>query len=195
MTLAAALLAIAWATLQWITLRTELVALRTELRLAELSLKDAQQRREADHILWQYQLTASPQPSDVTSRSAASSEDPSKNRLDPVAFKIVVLAPPRAGSPSPVGAVAWTPDTQEGIFAVQNLPSPAPGQVYRLWAVDPQYDHPVAAGVIVVDSPAGAARGPFQPDQPLPATVKFLVSLERQNGGSTPDGPIVLASP
>jgi len=195
MALAAALLAMAWAALQWMTLRTELVTLRTELRLAELSLKDAQQRREADHILWQHQLDASPQRPAATSPSAANDVDPSENRLDPAAFKIVLLATPRAGSPSAVGAVLWTPATQEGIFTAQNLPPPAPDQVYRLWAVDPQQADPIAAGVISFNPQTGAARGPFKPGRLLPATVKFLVSLERRDGGSAPDGPIVLASP
>ena len=195
MALAAALLAIAWAALQWMTLRTELVTLRTELRLAELSLKDVQQRREADHILWQHQLAASPQPPAATSPSAANDVDPSENRLDSAAFKIVLLASPRAGSPSAVGAVLWTPATQEGIFAAQNLPPPAPGQVYRLWAVDPQQADPIAVGVISFIPQTGAARGPFKPSRSLPATVKFLVSLERQDGGFAPEGPVVLASP
>jgi len=193
--LAAALLAIAWAALQWMTLRTELVTLRTELRLAELSLKDVQQRREADHILWQHQLAASPPPPAATSPSAANDVDPSENRLDSAALKIVLLASPRAGSPPALAAVVWDPATQEGVFAVQNLPPPAPGQVYRLWAVDPQQTDPIAAGVIIFNPQTGAARGPFKPSRSLPATAKFLVSLERQDGGFAPDGPIVLASP
>ena len=189
------MLVIAWATLQWMTLRTELVTLRTELRLAELSLKDVQQRREADHILWQHQLAPSPQPPAAPPSSAASSADQSKIQLDPAALKIVLLASPRAGSPPALAAVVWAPATQEGIFTAQNLPPPAPGQVYQLWAVDPQYAHPIAAGVIGVDPRTGAARVPLKPGRSLPATVKFLVSLERQDGGSAPDGPIVLASP
>jgi hypothetical protein len=168
--LAAAVLALAWATLQWMTLRTELVMLSTELRLAQLSLKDAQQRREADRILGQY-------------------------RRDPAALKIFLLASPRTGSPPALAAVAWNPGTQEGVFVAQNLPPPASGQVYRLWAVDPQYPHPVVVGVIGADPQTGTAHGAIKPSQPLPAAVKFLVSLERQDGGSAPEGPIVLASP
>jgi hypothetical protein len=91
--------------------------------------------------------------------------------------------------------VVWDPATQEGVFTAQNLPTPAPGQVYRLWAVDPQSAHPIAAGVVGVDPQTGSARGPFKPGRSLPATVKFLVSLERQDSGTAPDGPIVLASP
>jgi hypothetical protein len=181
MVLAAAMLAIAWATLQWMILRTELVTLRTELRLTELSLKDAQQRREADHILWQHQLAASPQPPAAPPSSAASSADQSKTQLDPAALKIVLLASPRAGSPP--------------TLAAQNLPPPAPGQVYQLWEVDPQYPRPVAAGVIGVDPQTGAARGPFKPGQPLPAAVNFFVTLERQGDGIAPEGPVVLSSP
>ena len=195
MVLAAAMLAIAWATLQWMILRTELVTLRTELRLTELSLKDAQQRREADHILWQHQLAASPQPPAAPPSSAASSADQSKTQLDPAALKIVLLASPRAGSPPTLAAVVWNPATQEGIFTAQNLPPPAPGQVYQLWAVDPQYAHPIAAGVISFNPQTGAARGPFKPGRPLPATVKFLVSIEHQDGGIAPEGPVVLSSP
>jgi hypothetical protein len=195
MVLAAAMLAIAWATLQWMILRTELVTLRTELRLTELSLKDAQQRREADHILWQHQLAASPQPPAAPPSSAASSADQSKTQLDPAALKIVLLASPRAGSPPTLAAVVWNPATQEGIFTAQNLPPPAPGQVYQLWEVDPQYPRPVAAGVIGVDPQTGAARGPFKPGQPLPAAVNFFVTLERQGDGIAPEGPVVLSSP
>jgi hypothetical protein len=195
MVLAAALLAIAWATLQWMTWRTELVTLRTELRLAELSLMDAQQRREADHILWQHQLAAPPQPSAAPAPSADSSVDSSQNQLDSASPEIVLLASPHAGSPSAVGAVIWNPATQAGVFTAQNLPPPATGQVYRLWAVDPQYAHPIAAGVIDFNPQTGSARGPFKPGRSLPATVKFRVSLERQDSSTAPDGPIVLASP
>ena len=193
--LAAALFVIAWAALQWMTLRTEQVTLRTELRLAELSLKDVQQRREADHILWQRQLADLPQPPAATSSSATSSEDPSEDRPDPAALKIVLLASPRPDSPPAFAAVVWNSATQEGVFVARNLPPPAPGQVYRLWAADPQHAHPIAAGVIAVDLQTGAARGPFKPGQPLPATVKFLVSLERQGDRITPEGPVVLSSP
>ena len=168
--LAAAVLALAWSTLQWMTLRTELVMLSTELRLAQLSLKDAQQRREADRLLGQY-------------------------RRDPAALKIFLLAAPHAGSPPALAAVAWNPGTQEGVFVAQSLPPPASGQVYRLWAIDPQYPHPVLAGVIGADPQTGAAHSAVKPSQPLPAAVKFLVSLERQDGESAPQGPVVLASP
>jgi hypothetical protein len=168
--LVAAVLALAWVTLQGMMLRTELVTLSTELRLAQLSLKDAQQRREADRILGQY-------------------------RRDPAALKVFLLAAPHAGSPPVLAAVTWNSGTQEGVFVAQNLPPPASGQVYRLWAVDPQYPHPVVAGVIGVDPQTGAAHSAVKPSQPLPAAVKFLVSLERQDGESAPAGPIVLASP
>jgi len=193
--LAAAMLALAWATLQWMALRTDQVTLRTELRLAELSLKDAQQLREADHILWQHQLATLPQPPVVAPSSAASSGNPMPDRANSALLKLVLLASPRAGSPPALAAVAWNPATHQGIFAAQNLPPPAPGQVYRLWTVDPQHPRPVTAGVIDVDPQTGAARGPFNPVQPLPAAVKFLVSLERQDGGPAPEGPVVLVSP
>jgi hypothetical protein len=196
MALAAAVLAIAWATLQWMTLHTELVMLRTELQLAQLSLKDAQQRREADRILWQHQIAAVPRPSATASASATSpAGDPLKDQIDPVTLKIVLLAPPRVGSSPTIAAVGWNPVTQEGVFAAQNLPPPAPGQVYRLWALDPQYPQPVAAGVVGVESQTGAARSPFKPGRPLQAAARFFVSLERQDGGSAPEGPVVLASP
>jgi hypothetical protein len=168
--LAAAVLALAWATLQWMTLRTERVTLHLELQLAQLSLKDAQQRREAERILGQYQH-------------------------DPAALKLILLASPRAGSPPALAAVAWNPATQEGVFVAQNLPPLVSGQICRLWAVDPQGPRPVAAGVFGVDPQTGAAHGPFKPSQPLPTAVQFLVSLERQDGGSAPEGPVVLASP
>jgi len=161
--LAAAVLALAWATLQWMTLRTEQVMLRTELRLAQLSLKDAQQRREADHILWQHQFATLPQPPVAAPASAASSGNPLPDRANSAALKIFLLASPRTGSPSALAAVAWNPATQKGVFAAQNLPPPAPGQVYRLWTVDPQHPRPVAAGVIDVDPQTGAARSPFEP--------------------------------
>ena len=194
--LAAALLALAWATLQWMTLRTELVTLRTELRLAELSLKDAQQRREADRILWQHRLADLPPPSAAAPASGAvSAGNPSPDRPEAAVPKLVLLISPRAGSSPALAAVAWNPATQEGVFAAQNLPPPAPGQVYRLWAVDPQYPQPVAAGVIGVDSQTGVARGAVKPGQPLPAATRFLVSLEPQDGGPAPEGPVVLASP
>jgi hypothetical protein len=183
MALAAALLAIAWATLQWMTLRTEQVTLRTELRLAQLTLEDVQQRREADHILWQHGLAAGP------------AGESSPDRSDPTTLKVFLLASPRTGSPPALAAVVWNPATQEGVFAAQNLPAPTPGQVYRLWAVDPQYPRPVAASAIGVDRPTGAARDPFKIDQPLPAAAKFFVSLEAKDGGPAPEGPVVLASP
>ncbi|HTZ22196.1 MAG TPA: anti-sigma factor [Opitutaceae bacterium] len=168
--LAAAVLALAWAALQWMTLRTELATLRIELQLAQLDLKDAQQRREADRILGQY-------------------------RRDPATLKIFLLSSPHAGSPSALAAVAWNPGTSEGVLVAQNLPPPAPGQVYRLWAIDPQHPHPVVAGVIDVDPQTGAAHGQFKPSQPLPAAARFQVSLERQGGVPAPEGPVVLASP
>jgi hypothetical protein len=168
--LAATVLALAWVTLQWMMLRTELVLVSTELRLAQLSVKDAQRRREADRLLGQY-------------------------RRDPTTLKIFLLAAPHAGSPPALAAVAWNPGTQEGVFVAQNLPPPASGQVYRLWAVNPLYPQPVAAGVIGVDPQTGAAHGQFKPSLPLPATAQFLVSLERQGNGPAPEGPVVLVSP
>ena len=194
--LAAAVLALAWAAVQWMTLRTELVTLHTELQLARLSLQDAQQRREAERILGQYQLAALQQQLAAAPALATSSaRDQLPDRNDPAALKIVLLAPPRAGSSPTLATAAWNPTTQEGVFIAQNLPPPAPGQVYRLWAVDPQYPRPVAAGVIGVDPRTGAARGPFKPGQPLQAAARFLVSLDRQDGGPAPEGPVVLASP
>ena len=195
MTLAASLLAIAWATLQWLTLRTELVTLRTELRLAELSLKDAQQHREADHILWQHQLAVSPPAPTAPSPSAASSADPSQNQLDSPAPKIVLLAPPHAGSSQAIAAVVWNPAAQEGVFVARNVPPPPAGQVYRLWAADPQFAQPIAAGVIDVNPQTGAARGPIKLIRPLPATVNFLVTLEHEGDRIAPEGPVVLSSP
>jgi hypothetical protein len=180
---AVAVLALAWATLQWMMLRTELVTVGTELRLAQLSLTDAQQRREADHILWQHGLAAAP------------TGKPMPERSDPAALKIVLLASPHAGSPPAFAAVVWHPTTPEGVWAAQNLPAPPPGQIYRLWAVDPQYPQPVAVGAIGVDPLTGQMRGPFKAGQPLPAAARFLVSLETHDGGSTPQGPVVLASP
>ena len=168
--LAAAVLVLAWVTLQWMMLRTELVSLHTELRLAELSLKDAQQLREADRLLGQY-------------------------RRDPATLEIFLLAAPHAGSPPALAAVAWHPVTQEGVFVAQNLPPPASGQTYRLWAVDPQDPHPIAASVIGADPQTGAAHSAVKPSHPLPAAVKFLVSLERQDNGPAPQGPVVLVSP
>jgi hypothetical protein len=180
---AVAVLALAWATLQRMTLRTELVTVGTELRLAQLSLTDAQQRREADHILWQHGLAAAPK------------GEPMPERSDPAALKIVLLASPQDGSPPAFAAVVWHPTTPEGVWVAQSLPAPPPGQVYRLWAVDPQYPQPVAVGAIGVDPSTGEPRGPFKAGQPLPAAVRFFVSLETRDSGSTPKGPVVLASP
>jgi anti-sigma-K factor RskA len=81
-------------------------------------------------------------------------------------------------SPDAMAIVYWNPLTKEAFVNVKNLPAPAEGEQYQLWAlVDGQ---PVDAGVFELNSDS------LQKVKNVDAAQTFAVTLEKRGGSPTP---------
>jgi anti-sigma-K factor RskA len=197
--------AAAWLGQSLLASREEAENLRTESRLAQLALRDAENRQAAERIILGQQLTnASQQLADVNrqladarSQAAAASRDVAdltkelQTQADLAQFKITTLASMLGNSSQALAVAVWNPARQEGVLTVQKLPQLARDQDYQLWVVDPKYQNPVNGGVFTVDAD-GVARFQFKPDQPITAVAAFAVTRERKGGVPKAEGPFVL---
>jgi anti-sigma-K factor RskA len=101
------------------------------------------------------------------------------------------LAPSEAGPAGAKATVAWLPGLQTGVIRITNLPAPASGRDYQLWAVDAVHKDPISAGVVRVDK-NGVAQIRFKTVEMAQNVKAFAVSVEREGGVPKKEGPIVL---
>jgi anti-sigma-K factor RskA len=188
-----------------LTSREQAENFRTELRLAQLALQDAENHRAAERIILDQELantrqqltSANTQLADAQAQAAAANRDVAdlnrqlQTQADLAQFKITTLASMLDNSPQALAVAVWNPARQEGVLTVQKLPALAPDQDYQLWVVDPKYPNPVNGGVFTVDA-AGLARVQFKPDQPVTSVAAFAVTRERKGGVPKAQGPFVL---
>lgn len=133
---------------------------RAELRLAEITLRAAQQQLEVERIVSREQLA----------------------QLDLANYKISALASLMKNSPEAVAVAVWNPAKQEGVFALEKMPALPADQRYELWVIESPADaKPVSAGVFDL-APDGTTRVQFKPSAPVGALKMFAVSREKNDG-------------
>lgn len=100
-------------------------------------------------------------------------------------IKMEGIGVPANGSPAPasVATVYWDTRSKDVYLMVNNLPQPAAGKQYQLWAiVDNQ---PVDAGML--DMEKGKVMVKMKN---IPRAQLFAITLEQQGGSATPKGPM-----
>ncbi|MGB8194080.1 MAG: anti-sigma factor [Chitinophagaceae bacterium] len=83
-------------------------------------------------------------------------------------------------SPESLATVYWDKRSKDVHLMVNNLPAPAPGKQYQLWAL--VNGQPVDAGMLNWDQATGVARM-----KNIPAAQGFAITLEKEGGSPTPD--------
>ena len=174
-------MALVWSERLYFAAKSEVMSLRDERRLAELTLEQARAQLGDKARL----LAAS-------NRRAGELSERLKAAGDLARLRISTLASLGGNPPVPVAVAVWDPGREEGVLAVSGLPAPAAGRDYQLWVIDTQYPSPVSAGVFEVDPATGEARAAFRAARPVKSIAKFAVSLERKGGVPEREGPIVL---
>jgi anti-sigma-K factor RskA len=92
---------------------------------------------------------------------------------------------PSNGSPAPgsLATVLWDTRSKDVYLMVNNLPQPAAGKQYQLWAiVDNQ---PVDAGMLKMENGQVMVKM-----KNIPRAQLFAITLEQQGGSPTPKGPM-----
>ncbi|MDH7463244.1 anti-sigma factor [Chitinophagaceae bacterium 26-R-25] len=91
-----------------------------------------------------------------------------------------VKLPGVSSNPSSMCTVYWDMQTKDVYLMVNNLPKPAPGMQYQLWAmVD---GTPVDAGMLDMDKDNMVVKM-----KNIPSATAFAVTLEKKGGSPTPD--------
>jgi hypothetical protein len=82
--------------------------------------------------------------------------------------------------------IAWDPNENQGVIAVDALPPAPSGQAYQLWVLDPNALTPVNAGIVTGNR--AFHTGVISVDNP-----GFAISLEPAGGSATPTGNVLFA--
>ena len=93
--------------------------------------------------------------------------------------------------PQPQGKAIYMRDRSSLIFLASNMPVLPPQKAYELWLI-PTSGAPIPAGVFKPDARGSATV--IEP--PLPAGIEaktFAITVEPEQGSSTPTMPIVMA--
>lgn len=114
-----------------------------------------------------------------------------QDRLAPL--RILLLTPVDDLAPAGLAAVLWDGSIQRGMFQIQNLLPPPPGQDYQLWLHDPKYPIPISAGILP-PAERGTLRYSFKPVFPIENLTQASVSLERKGGSAKQQGRVELSS-
>lgn len=97
---------------------------------------------------------------------------------DPVMVKVVMKGIP--AQPKSMATIYWDGKNKDVYVMVNNLPKPASGKQYQLWAlVDGK---PVDAGTIDMNSSAGLHHMKV-----IPKAQAFAITLEKEGGSPSPD--------
>ena len=199
---AALALAAGWLGQDLLASRQEAESLRTTSELADLSRRDAENRREAERILLAAQLAATTrQAADLQQRldDVGGRLDGANRRVAELArqlqaegdlakLRIATLVSMLDNSPQARAVAVWDPTRQQGLFTAHQLPAPGAGQDYELWVIDPARKQPVSGGIVSLDA-QGNARVEFRPEDPVAQAAKFAVSRERKGGAPAHGGP------
>lgn len=98
---------------------------------------------------------------------------------DPNMYIVKMPANPNGPDTSSATTVYWNTQTKDVYLTVNNLPEPAAGHQYQLWAlVD---GTPVDAGVFDLKDGAGVTKM-----KNIPRAQAFAITLEKQGGSPTP---------
>ncbi|HZZ17740.1 MAG TPA: anti-sigma factor [Opitutaceae bacterium] len=153
--------------------------LRDEASLSDSTLKDVQNRLEAEQIV-------------------------SKRALGMLGGGINVEVLSFREKPSRTcGTVVWNTSSARGALVLFNLPKRPPGGAYQLWMLDVgigKRAHPASCGVFEVPGPAGSFRTNIDIAAPGSEGLRFILVYGKKGGSQTLDeaagrGSIVLASP
>lgn len=202
--------AAAWLGQALLESREETAGLRTESRIAELSLRDAENQLEAERIVLNRRIADSGQQQADTRRQLASASDEiatAGQRADDLTrqleardnfarFKIATLTSMPGNSSQALAVVVWDPARQEGVFTVDKLPVAAAGRDYEFWVIDPRQAKAISGGVFTVAAD-GRARVQFKPEAPAASIAKFAISREKKGGAprlSGPQGEVIMTS-
>jgi anti-sigma-K factor RskA len=166
-----------WLSTQYVSLRSENDALRTQQRLAELAFQAARNQLAERSLLAESMIR------DLGNRLRRSE--------DLARLKVSALAS-LAGNTKEAQAIAvWDPDQQAGLLTFDRLPTIPESQDYQIWVVAPDHPNPVNGGVFKPDADGHAVLA-FKPDQPVAKAAAFAISLEKKGGVPKAEGPIVL---
>ena len=99
---------------------------------------------------------------------------------DPRMEIVKLPAIPNSPAPSSMATVYWNTDSKEVYLLVNQLPMPAAGMQYQLWAIVD--GKPVDAGIFDMDE---GTR--FMKLKTIPQAQAFAVTLEKKGGSETPD--------
>lgn len=95
----------------------------------------------------------------------------------------VVAMKGQAVAPASVTTVYWNKQTRDVYLMVNDLPKPAPGKQYQLWAIVDGV--PVDAGMLDMSLASGLVKM-----KNIPKAQAFAVTLENAGGSKTPTMPI-----
>jgi anti-sigma-K factor RskA len=99
---------------------------------------------------------------------------------DPKMEIVKLPSVPTSPDPSSMATVYWNTDSKEVYLLVNQLPLPASGMQYQLWAIVD--GKPMDAGIFDVDN--GTA---FMKLKTIPRAQAFAVTLEKKGGSEKPD--------
>ncbi|HWA10230.1 MAG TPA: anti-sigma factor [Opitutaceae bacterium] len=203
--------AAAWLGQSLLSLREEAAADRTEARLAQLVLRDANTRLQAERIVLnrqvensgrqftdaQQQLAAASAAAADATRRVAELTQQLKTEGDVAQLKISTLASMLGNSPQALAVAVWNPARQEGVFTVEKMPPAAADQDYELWLIE---DRPAAkpvSGGVFTPGPDGSVQVRFKPEAPVARAAKFAISREKKGGAprlAGPQGDVIMIS-
>ncbi|KIC89673.1 hypothetical protein HY58_14970 [Flavihumibacter sp. ZG627] len=92
-------------------------------------------------------------------------------------MKMVVMAD--VNKTNSRGTIYWDNNSKDVFLMVNNLPKPAPGQQYQLWAIVD--GKPVDAGMVALDKENGLHRM-----KNIPRAEAFAITLEKAGGSESP---------
>jgi anti-sigma-K factor RskA len=92
--------------------------------------------------------------------------------------------------PQPQGKAIYVRDRSSLIFLASNMPAPPPQKAYELWLI-PVLGSPIPAGLFKPDA-RGSATVIEPPLPPGVAAKAFAITVEPEQGSSTPTMPIVM---
>jgi anti-sigma-K factor RskA len=95
-------------------------------------------------------------------------------------FKTVFLKSTENKPGNSLAIVCWNKKNKETVIAVQNLPEPAAGKQYQLWAMVDNV--PVSIGMIPTDTLIDGFMGMKAIDNPQ----AFAITMEKKGGSPTP---------
>jgi anti-sigma-K factor RskA len=98
-------------------------------------------------------------------------------------IKMMGKAAPSSPAPGSMAMVYWDTRSKDVYLMANNLPMPAPGKQYQLWAIVD--NKPVDAGMVDMDKAHVMVKM-----KNIPRAQLFAITLEQAGGSPTPQGPM-----